>query len=90
VSDAQAPKRIAVSWSENARDDVRRMDKVTAIQVLYCLDRFLASRVGNVKELSPPLSGLRLRCGDYRLAFTYLNPDSIEIDSVRHRREAYR
>jgi mRNA-degrading endonuclease RelE of RelBE toxin-antitoxin system len=33
------------------------------------VDRYLASRTGDVKKLKPPLTGFRLRCGDYRLFF---------------------
>ena len=62
MSDDPAPERIAVIWSPEARADLRAIDRETAMQILHCLDRYLATRTGDVKEaqaaahrLSPPL-----------------------------------
>jgi mRNA-degrading endonuclease RelE of RelBE toxin-antitoxin system len=43
-----------------------------------------------VKKLKPPLTGFRLRCGDYRVFFDQGGDKTINITAVRHRREAYR
>jgi mRNA-degrading endonuclease RelE of RelBE toxin-antitoxin system len=43
-----------------------------------------------VKSLKPPRIGYRLRCGDYRLFFDFIEDNRIEITSVRHRKDAYR
>jgi mRNA-degrading endonuclease RelE of RelBE toxin-antitoxin system len=61
------PERIAVVWSTEARADLRAVDRETAMQVLHCVDRYLASRTGDVKKVKAPLTGFRLRCGDYRV-----------------------
>ena len=37
------------------------------MQILHCVDRYRASRAGDVKKLKPPSTGFRLRCGDYRV-----------------------
>lgn len=89
MSGEQAP-RLAILWSAEARADLRRIDRETAIEVLHCTDRFLTTRNGDVKKLKPPQTGFRLRCGNYRLFFEYRNEAGIEILGVRHRREAYR
>ena len=60
------------------------------LQILHCLDRYLAERSGDVKKLKPPLVGFRLRCGDYRLFFDLEGPDKIRVAVVRHRSQAYR
>ena len=60
------------------------------MQILHCVDRYLASRIGDVKKLKPPLTGFRLRCGDYRVFFDLRDENTIQIAAVRHRREAYR
>jgi len=39
------------------------------MQILHCVDRYLANRTGNVKKLKPPFTGFRLRCGDHRVFF---------------------
>jgi len=84
VSEDAAPERIAVLWSPEARADLR------AMQILYCVNRYLNSRIGDVKKLKPPLTGFRLRCGDYRVFFIHKEENAIEITGVRNRREAYR
>jgi mRNA-degrading endonuclease RelE of RelBE toxin-antitoxin system len=84
------PQRIAVIWSPEARADIRAIDRETALQILYCLDRYLSTRSGDVKKLKPPRTEFRLRCGDYRLFFEAKNENAIEITGVRNRRDAYR
>lgn len=90
MSEEPAPQRLAVIWSPEARADLRAIDRETAIQSLHCLDRYLASRSGDVKKLKPPRTDFRLRCGDYRLFFEPAGDNAIHITGVRNRREAYR
>ena len=90
MTEPPAPERIAVHWSPEARADLRAIDREPALQILYCLDRYLSTRTGDVKKLKPPLNGFRLRCGEYRLFFDLKNDDAIEVTPVRHRKEAYR
>jgi len=82
--------RLPTLWSPEARAQLRAIDQTNALNILHCLDRYTLTRKGDVKKLKPPESGLRLRCGDYRIFFEALNEDSIEITGVKHRREAYR
>jgi mRNA-degrading endonuclease RelE of RelBE toxin-antitoxin system len=60
------------------------------MQILQCVDRYLASRNGEVKKLKPPLKGFRLRCGSYCVFFDPKGKDAIQITAVRNRRDAYR
>ncbi len=60
------------------------------MQILYCIDRYLTTRTGDVKELKPPLSAFRLRCGDYRVFFDHNGENEISILGIRNRRDAYR
>ena len=90
MSEETAPERIAVIWSPEARADLRAIERETAMQILYCIDRYLTNRAGDVKKLKPPLTGFRLRCGDYRVFFDLKNENTIEITGVKNRREAYR
>ena len=82
--------RIAVIWSDDARADLRAIDREPAMQILYCLDRYLSNRSGDIKKLKPPRTEWRLRCGDYRLFFEPQGVAAITVTGVRHRREAYR
>jgi len=88
----ESPKRprIAVVWAAEARADLRAIDRATAMEILHCVDRYLANRTGEVKKVKPPLTGFRLRCGDYRVFFDLKNSTAIDITAVRHRKEAYR
>ena len=90
MSEEAAPERIAVIWSPEARADVRAIEQDIAMQILYCIDRYLASRAGGVKKLKPPRTDFRLRCGDYRVFFDLKGDNNIEITGVKNRREAYR
>ncbi len=90
MSEETAPERIAVVWSQDARAGIRAVERETAMQILHCIDRYLASRAGDVKKLKPPLPGFRLRCGDYRVFFDLKDEHAIEITGVKNRREAYR
>lgn len=90
MSEDDAPERIAVIWSPEARADLRAITRETAMQILHCVDRYLASRSGDVKKLKPPRTDFRLRCGDYRVFFQLCAENAIEVAAVRHRREAYR
>jgi mRNA-degrading endonuclease RelE of RelBE toxin-antitoxin system len=90
VSEEQVPARLSIIWSGEARADLRRIDRQTALDILHCTNRYLATRNGDVKKLRPPQTGFRLRCGDYRLFFELRDETTIEIIGVRNRREAYR
>ena len=90
MSEEAAPERIAVVWSPEARADLRAIERTVAVQILHCVDRYLANRTGDVKKLKPPLAGFRLRCGNYRVFFDFKGETTIEITGVRNRREAYR
>lgn len=90
MTEPPAPERIAVIWSPEARADLRAIDRETAMQILHCVDRYLASRTGDVKKLKPPRTGFRLRCGDYRVFLDLKDENAVQISAVRHRREAYR
>ncbi len=86
-----APDRIAVTWSPEARANLRGIDREIAIQILHCIDGYLSSRAGDLKKLKPPETGFRLRCGDYRrVFFDHSGENRIDITAVRHRGEAYR
>ena len=90
MSEETAPERIAVVWSPEARAELRAINRKTALEILHCTDHYLATRTGDVKKLKPPLTGFRLRCGDYRVFFDAKDEKTIHITAVKHRREAYR
>jgi mRNA interferase RelE/StbE len=82
--------RKNIVWKDRAKDELRAIEQGTALRILHALARAIITGEGDVKRLQgiePP--EFRLRVGDYRVRFRDFN-DSIEILSVKHRREAYR
>jgi mRNA-degrading endonuclease RelE of RelBE toxin-antitoxin system len=80
-----------VTFTDQAKADIRAIPQPIAIQILRTLARFLESEEGNVLRLQgvePPL--YRLRTQDHRVFFRDLGGDLIEVTRVRNRREAYR
>ncbi len=82
------PKKIV--WKDRAKAELRAIEQATALRILHALARVIITGEGDVKRLQdiePP--EFRLRVGDYRVRFREIE-NSIEILSVKHRREAYR
>jgi mRNA-degrading endonuclease RelE of RelBE toxin-antitoxin system len=76
-------------WTDQAKGDVRALDKPTAMRIIHALHRFAESGVGDLKRLQG-LEEVRLRVGDHRLFFVYSGDNTIEVRRVLHRSEAYR
>jgi mRNA-degrading endonuclease RelE of RelBE toxin-antitoxin system len=79
-----------IVWTDRAKANLRAIDQATALRILHALARMIATGEGDVKRLQdiePP--EFRLRVVGYRVRFRD-SDDSIEILSVKHRREAYR
>jgi mRNA interferase RelE/StbE len=79
-----------VEWLDEARADVRKLDRATAMRLFEGVLHFARTGSGGVKALQSNMAGvLRLRVGDYRVFFT-LEDGAMRIFGVRHRSEAYR
>jgi mRNA-degrading endonuclease RelE of RelBE toxin-antitoxin system len=71
--------------------DLRAIGRREALQILHAIDDYLTTRKGDAKRLQPPLTGSRLRVGDWRVFFKVLKDDEgIEVSRVLHRSVAYR
>ena len=83
-------RTYTIEWLDRAKDDIRTLDRPTAMRIFEGVLRFARSGGGDVTTLQGDLAGvLRLRLGDYRVLFSLEN-DSMRIFGVRHRSEAYR
>jgi hypothetical protein len=51
VTEGATPSRLSIAWSLEAQADLRAIDRQTALDILHCLDRYLATRSGDVKKL---------------------------------------
>ena len=78
------------TWPESARDELRAIERQTALRILHALTEYGDSGSGDVRTLTGEWQRhFRLRVGDYRVIFTILK-DEITVMRVRHRSEAYR
>jgi len=69
-----------VIFSDEARADIRAIDRETVLGLLTALTRFLKTDVGDIKQLhglNPPQ--YRLRVGDWRIIFRKCGADSVDV-----------
>jgi mRNA interferase RelE/StbE len=79
-----------IEWLEEARADIRALDRETAMRTFEGILHFARSGAGDVRPLHAELAGsFRLRVGEYRVLFK-LQGNTIQIFGVRHRSIAYR
>ncbi len=81
---------LHIDWTEEARVDIRALDRSTAMRIFEGFHRYALTGDGDVKMLQGKHAGkLRLRLGDYRVFF---RPDGhlLRILAVKNRSEAYR
>jgi mRNA-degrading endonuclease RelE of RelBE toxin-antitoxin system len=79
-----------IEWRDDAKADVRRLDRATAMRIFAGVLHYARTGGGDVAHLHGDLAGgFRLRLGDYRVLFTF-ERDAIRIFGFRHRSEAYR
>jgi mRNA interferase RelE/StbE len=84
------PLPYGVDWLDEAKADVRRLDRATAMRVFDGILHYARTCGGNIEPPHGEMTGaFRLRLGDYRVLFS-LQDDAMRIFGVRHRREAYR
>jgi mRNA interferase RelE/StbE len=81
---------LHIDWTDEARADVRALDRSTAMRIFEGVHRYALSGEGDLKSLQGKHAGkLRLRLGDYRIFF---RPDGhiLRILAVKNRKDAYR
>ncbi|MFN0102319.1 MAG: type II toxin-antitoxin system RelE family toxin [Bryobacteraceae bacterium] len=79
-----------IEWLDEAKADVRRLDRSTAMRIFDGILYYARSGGGDVAPLHGDLAGcFRLRIGDYRVLLG-LNDGAMRIFGVRLRDKAYR
>jgi mRNA interferase RelE/StbE len=79
-----------IEWLEDARSDVRRLDRSVALRVFDGILKYARNGIGDVEPLHGEMAGsFRLRIGDYRVLFSRRD-NVMQIFGVRHRSEVYR
>lgn len=79
-----------IVWTDQAKADIRGIEQPIAIPILKTLGRWVLTGEGATKQLkgiTPPL--LRLRAQNHRIFFRD-HGDTLKIERVLDRKDAYR
>jgi mRNA interferase RelE/StbE len=80
-----------IEWTDHALKDARRLDRPIRERIVEAIERLAEAGQGDVVRLQAPLTGYRLRVGDWRVIFTLsMEPRILIVRRIRHRSEAYR
>ena len=79
---------MEIIYTEVALEDLRRIPKRFAAQIVAKISRLEHGLHGNVKRLTNFDCDYRLRCGDYRVLFD-VEGGGVLVHRVLHRKEAY-
>ncbi len=79
---------MEIIYTDVALEDLRRIPRRFAAQIVAKISRLEHGLRGNIKRLTNFDSDYRLRCGDYRVLFDVEGAE-ILVHRVLHRKEAY-
>jgi mRNA interferase RelE/StbE len=81
-----------IRFTKSAEKDLRRIEKTRIFSVLEKIEALSVNpRLEGIKKLVGSDAAYRLRVGEYRVIYTIDDGIKIvQIDRVRHRKEAYR
>ena len=79
---------MEIRYTDLALEDLRRIPKRFAAQIVAKISRIEKGLHGSIKRLTNFDCDYRLRCGDYRVLFD-VEGGTILVHRVRHRKEAY-
>jgi mRNA interferase RelE/StbE len=79
---------MEIFYTEIALEDLRRIPKRFAMQIVAKVARLEEGLHGNIKRLTNFDCDYRLRSGDYRVLFD-VEDDEVIVHRVLHRKQAY-
>jgi len=80
---------LKIEWTEEARTDIRALDRSTAMRIFDGLYRYSLTGQGDVNMLQGKHAGkLRLWLGDYRCFFSPQG-QILRVLAIKHRSETY-
>ena len=82
------PTRYQIEFADSILDDLRKVPKKEADQILRKIARLEDGLHGNIKRLQNSDIGYRLRTGDYRILFD-VEGDMIVIQKIGNRKDVY-
>ena len=83
-----------IHWDQRARADLRaigRQDRQLANRIVLAVETLAEHRNGDVRKLQGRSNEFRLRVGDWRVMFSFVDGGHVIVVSrVLNRRDAYR
>lgn len=77
--------------TEQAELDLERLERATRMRVAAAIQRLILTNAGDIRKLrgiDPP--EYRLRAGEWRVRFSRPDSDTVRINRVQDRKDAYR
>jgi len=77
--------------ADRAKADLASLDRPIRLRLVAAIQSLVRTNEGTIKKLQgidPP--EFRLRNGDWRIRFSYPDSDTVRINRVQNRRDAYR
>lgn len=78
-----------IEWTNRAVKDIGEVNPKDRASIIQALDTLLETRQGDILKLHGATREWRLRVGDWRVRFSFLDNGNILILRVLDRREAY-
>jgi mRNA interferase RelE/StbE len=80
-----------IAFKISVSKDLKRIDKSIATGILDVINSDLSKNAGTYPSLKGKFAGLRrFRVGDYRVIFSIIEPETVLILRIAHRKEIYR
>jgi mRNA interferase RelE/StbE len=80
-----------LSFTRRAEKELAKLPKTDIVAILeHCALLETDDRSVDIKKLHPPLSGYRMRVGQYRVLYVYEDSTHITVHAIKHRKDAYR
>ncbi len=79
-----------IRFTRRARRDIRKLPPAAKRQIQVSLDELIDEPQAGDRLHGEWEGYWKLRTGDYRIVYRMVNRDVVEVQYVRHRREAYR
>ena len=79
---------MQIRITHKAQEDLARLPRRIAAQIVSKLARLESGLIGNIKRLQHATAGYRLRSGDYRILFD-IEGNTVIVQTIKNRKEAY-
>jgi len=79
-----------VEWANQARKKISRLDRPTQQRIIGAIDLLVEEGRGDVRSFEGGKNEFRLRVGDWRVLFSYLEDGTLLVHKVGSRGDIYK